>query len=105
MRMKDANVLRTRLEKSLQRLGNDGSALSQCLTVVINAIDELPEIEVVHRRRRRSSASQSQERQERCVNHDRDEGKEDQHFRRFGGRDAKTLRIQTSELERNRYQK
>lgn len=51
MRIKDANILRAQLVKSLAFLGRqnggDDSALSQCVRVIINAIDELPDAEVL----------------------------------------------------------
>lgn len=51
MRIKDAEILRARLEKSLATLkgkdGRDDSALAQCVQVIINAIDDLPVRDVV----------------------------------------------------------
>lgn len=57
MRIRDANVLRDMLEECLRTLdksqGREESALAQCITVIINAIDDLPEIEVEPVRRER----------------------------------------------------
>lgn len=50
MRIKDANILRKRLAEHLEWIrGNGGgkSALAQCIEVIVNAIDDLPEEKVV----------------------------------------------------------